>query len=650
MCGIAGIYNFDKRSVESYVIHRMNNVMVHRGPDGQGEHLEENIGLANRRLAIIDPTTAGNQPMATADGTLWITFNGEIFNFEKLKKDLIGRGYHFRSHTDTEVVLNGYREYGHMFVKKLIGQFAFCIWDRRQSRFILARDQLGVNPLYWTRIGNAFIFASELKAILASGLVKKEINPEALHHYLSIFSIPSPMTIIKGVNSLLPGRVMTVDKGGVRIEKYWELPVGLWQNKNISEGEEIEELKSQLVSAVSYAKVSDVPVGAYLSGGVDSSTVVALLSMSQTKPVRTYSLWSEGGEAYDERKYASLVAKRYGTVHTEFTVSQSDLISSLPEIIYYFDQPTGGSLETYFISRLAAKDVKVALSGLGGDELFAGYHSELYNTKSIGDIYNHIPPALRSLLFLLMKRIAFRSDWKKVLSVSQDFFNLPTLVRRSLYLYFAYQEEEKKNLYSKSYLSLQKGSYSTQSYFEGLYQKIKGWHPVDQLNYIDLKSYTRDDLLLGMNMMSMANSLEARVPLLDPRLVEFSARIHPSRKYRDGISKYILKKAVADWLPKEVVNHKKTGFAIPRVIYMKGILKPYIKSVLSPESLKNRGIFNDKYITEVVNKFYGSKQGKMLWSEHLRVWILFVFELWCRIYLDNTKIAKPAVTLDDLAI
>ncbi len=650
MCGIAGVFNFDGHKVDKKILHRMDSVLVHRGPDGHGEHLEENIGLANRRLAIIDPTIAGSQPMASKDGEFWITFNGEIFNFEELKKDLVGKGYEFISHTDTEVILNGYREYGLMFVKKLNGQFAFCIWDKRQSKFILVRDQLGVNPLYWTKVGKTFIFASELKSILASGLVKREISSESLHHYLSIFSIPSPMTIIEGVNSLLPGRVMTVDKRGVGIEKYWELPVGLWQNKTIPKEEEIEELKRKLVSAVAYAKVSDVPVGAYLSGGVDSSTVVALLSMSSGHPVRTYSLWSEGGSAYDERKYAGMVAKRYGTIHTEFTVSQNDLVESLPQIIYYFDQPTGGSLETYFISRLAAKDVKVALSGLGGDELFAGYHSELYNTKSIGDIYNHIPPAARSLLFLLMKRIAFRSDWKKVLSVSQDFFNLPTLVRRSLYLYFAYQEEEKKNIYSQDYLAKHYGNYSTQNYFDGLYQKIKSWHPVDQLNYIDLKSYTRDDLLLGMNMMSMANSLEARVPFLDPRLVEFSARIHPSRKFRDGISKYILKKAVADWLPKEVINHKKTGFAIPRVIYMKGKLKPYIKSVLSAESLKKRGIFNEKYISGVVNKFYESKPGKMLWSEHLRVWILFVFELWCRIYLDNAKIGRPDVTLEDLAI
>jgi len=634
MCGIAGIFNLNGERVDRELLHKMDEVLKHRGPDGHGEIIEENIGLANRRLAIIDPTAKGQQPMSSIDGNYWITFNGEIFNYLTLRDDLINKGFRFKSHSDTETILYGFIHYGKLFVKKLIGQFAFCIWDKKNKLFFLARDHLGVNPLFYITIENQFIFASEVKAILKSGMVKREIDREALHHYLSIFCIPSPLTIIKGVKSLLPGHIMTVSHQNIKIEKYWDIPVGLWRGKKVQPEQLQEQLEELLKSSVEYARVSDVPVGAFLSGGIDSSLVVALLAGNSNTHIKTFSLWAEG-EAFDERKYAREVAHMYATDHTEFTISEKEVVEELPKMVYYFDQPTGGSFETYFISKLASQEVKVALSGLGGDELFAGYHEIVHKTKQLASLYRIIPPSWRLSVTKFFAHVLPKEDLKKTVKVANYFLSLPDSIKQRLFLYFAFTEEEKKKIYAKDFLESAKPQ-GTNELFERLLDNVREQHDVDKLSYLDLKTYTRDDLLLGTNMMSMANSLEARVPLLDPRLVEFAATIPPDLKYRNGITKYILKKVAQNLLPKKVIEHKKTGFGFPRVKVMKGKLRLLIESTLSKESIKKRGIFSSSYVSKELEKFFQSNNQKMLWSEHLRVWLLFIFELWARQYLDRT--------------
>jgi asparagine synthase (glutamine-hydrolysing) len=647
MCGIAGIFHFKNKRVDETALDRMSLSISHRGPDGHGKVVERNIGLINRRLAIIDPTMAARQPMSTADGNLWITYNGEIFNYRQIRNDLIKKGYKFRSHSDTETILYGYKEYGSLILDKLIGQFAFCIWDRRNNRFFLARDQLGINPLYYAVVDNTFLFCSEVKGLLASGFIKKTINISALYHYLSMYTIPAPATIFENVKSLLPGHRMIVDENGIKLSSYWKIPIGLWKEKKVDKNILVDKLRETLISSIRHAKTADVPIGAFLSGGIDSSTMVALMAKAVDKPIKTFSLWAEGGEDYDERKYARAVAERYKTDHIEYEISEKEVIKELPKIVYNFDQPTGGSFENYFISKLAREKVKVALSGLGGDELFGGYHSIIYRTKVLSNIYRFFPDKLLRVILAFTKMSPFDRDLKKTIAVADKFLRIPGSLGKRLLLYFAFEEEEKKNLFHKSFLPTIK-DLDTTLIFERFFGEVKNYSDIDQLEYIDLMTYTRDDLLLGTNMMSMANSLEVRVPFLDTKLVRLAAEIPPWWKYKNGITKYLLKEVVKEWLPDAVINHKKTGFGLPRARYMRSKLKPYIISVLSRESIERRGLFDYPQVQNAVNQFYNAPSEKMLWVEHLRVWILFVFELWCRIYLDRNKIEVPDVSLSDL--
>lgn len=647
MCGIAGMFRFDNKQADNRVLRRMNDVMIHRGPDDSGIFCFNNIGLANRRLAIIDITSNGHQPMRTEDGLFWITFNGEIFNYKEIKRDLVKHRIRFETDSDTEVILKGYRFYGNNIVKKLRGQFAFCIWDKRNNSFILARDQMGINPLYYADLSNIFLFASEVKAIIASGIVKKQIDPEAIHHYLSFFMIPAPLSIIKGVKSLLPGQIMTVDKDGINVQQYWSLEkiVKDGQISNLKEAK--NRLKEQLLRSVHEAQVSDVQVGAFLSGGIDSSAIVSLMAQKSKIPVKTFSLWAEEGSYYDERYYARLIAKKFNTDHTEFTISEKNVIDELPQIVYYFDQPTGGSFENYFVSKIASEKVKVVLSGLGGDELFAGYHNIVYKTKLLSAVYSKLPQVIRKTIIRLIDQMPFPPKIKKTINVSDRFLSLSSSLDRRLFTYLAYKEDEKKYLYSKNFLPLV-DSFNTDDLIDNYLEKVKDRNVIDQLSFIDLNTYTRDDLLLGTNMMGMAHSVETRVPFFDPRLVKFSFNLHPNMKYRHGISKFILKDVVKDWLPQEIIEHRKTGFGTPREKFMRNGLKPYILKLLNAENVKKRAIFDPIYVKEILDRFYTDRSGKMLWNEHLRVWTLFILELWCRIYIDQDKIALPNMTLSDM--
>jgi asparagine synthase (glutamine-hydrolysing) len=647
MCGITGVFHTNNKAVEQKLLHRMDSSLVHRGPDGHGEFIYRNMGIANRRLAIIDPTPEGNQPLGTSDHKMWITFNGEIFNYKEIRRYLIQRGYKFKTGTDTEVVLYGYKHFGDEIAKKLIGQFSFCISDLDKKEMFLARDQIGVNPLYYSWVDGTFLFASEVKAILASHLVKKELDPLAVSHYVSMFVVPAPLTVLKHVHSLLPGHFMRVGKNGLQIKQFYDVPIGHWRNERVPRNELESLLREEIIASVKRSMVSDVPVGLFLSGGVDSSTVFALMSRYSKNPVNTYSLWGEGGDAYDERKYISMMTGKYKSKHTSFTVTQEEVVKSLPQIVYYFDQPTGGSMEVFFISKKAVRDVKVVLSGLGGDELFGGYHSYIHKTQTAGSLYRKLPRFFSLPMLNAIKRLPVSDDLKATIKKGEKFLNLPTVLKQRLFLYFAYQDEEKKRLFNSEFI---RGAlrYTTEGYFENISEDVKLHHPIDQLEYLDLKTYTRDDLLMGMNMMSMASSLEARVPLLDPKLIALAAKIPPDLKYKNGISKYILKNVVSEWVPRDILTHKKTGFGLPRIKYMTGMLKPHIMSVLSRQSVEKRGIFNPDFVQTSLNSFYETNQNRMLWSEHLRVWLLFVLELWCRIYIDGTVIEPPSASLTDL--
>lgn len=649
MCGIAGIYRLDHRTVDKKILKRMNRVLHHRGPDNAGEIIVRNIGLANSRLAVIDPTTAGNQPMGTGDGKFWITYNGEIFNYREIRDDLIKKGIKFVTKSDTEVILLGYRYYGINIIKLLKGQFAFCIYDLEKDTFILARDQIGINPLFYSLQDKLFLFASEVKSILASHLVRKDLDKQAIHHYLSMFTIPAPFTIFSQIKSLLPGHYLVLDKNGLKIFKYYELPLhNKGEYSHMNETETIKALQTSLIQSVQKAKIADVPVGVFLSGGIDSSTIVALMSRETSKRLKTFSLWTKGDPYFDERKYAKIVAEQFQTDHTEVSITDAEMLSEFPKYLYYIDQPAGGALETYFISKTAGKSVKVALSGLGGDELFSGYHSEIYRSHFPSLFYRIVPEVFKKETMKLIAKSGLSPNLKKTILTADKVLNLPSAVKKYLYLYFAYLDEEKNGLYNPDYLSGSKLT-GTENYFQGLIRKYPDLTDIEKLAYLDLSTYTRDDLLLSTNMASMANSLEVRVPFLYPDLIEFAFKIRPEYKYHHSISKYILKKAVSPWLPKEVLNHKKTGFAIPRAKYMHGVLKKPILQVLSSRSIARRGIFDPVCVSRVVSAFYYDTAGKALWKEHLRVWSLFIFEMWCRLYLDRSEVNVPQMTLAELS-
>ncbi|OGG12840.1 asparagine synthase (glutamine-hydrolyzing) [Candidatus Gottesmanbacteria bacterium RIFCSPHIGHO2_02_FULL_39_11] len=647
MCGIGGMYRFDGKKPDSSVLQKMSASIAHRGPDGSGIDIESNVGLIHRRLAIIDPSPRGRQPMSTKNGNFRITFNGEIFNYKKIRRKLENSGYHFRTHTDTETLLYGYEFWGENIVHELSGQFAFCIWDVKKSKLFLARDHTGIIPLYYLFNKNVFLFSSEVKGLLASGLMDREINPESIHHYLSMFTIPSPLTIFKNAHSLLSGHTLSVDDKGIRTKKYWEIPIGTWSQNTIRIPEAKEKLSKILTKSVIEATVSDVPIGAFLSGGIDSSTIVGIMATHTKSKIKTYSLWAEGGDAYDERKYAKLIAEKYDTDHTEFTVSEDEIIAELPNVIYYLDQPNGGSLETYFISKLTAQSVKVALSGLGGDELFAGYHKDLHSIKELSAIYRSVPYPLRNMFLRLFRSLPVSLDLKKTASVADRLLGLSSIAQKYMFLYFAYQEYEKKALYSREFRD-KIGNANTENYFGSFFNQVSQMSDIDQLYYVDLQTYTRDDLLENMNMMSMAHALETRVPFLNPDLIQFAASVPPAWKLGGNVTKKILKDVARKWIPDEIIFHKKTGFALPRVQYMNGKLKKHICSVLSKESVSKRGFFNPKYISEELNRFYHPQSSKMLWSEHLRVWILFIFELWCRINLDRRNFIISSTKLSEL--
>lgn len=633
MCGIAGIFNLNRETVVQKELHQMDYALRHRGPDGHGEMIDHFIGLANRRLAIIDPTSAGNQPLASSDKNYWITFNGEIFNFREIRKKLIKEGFKFRTGTDTEVVLNAYIFYGERCASKFIGQFAFAIWDKKKEQLYLCRDHLGVNPLFYAKSGKTFLFASEVKAIMASGKISKELNRESIYHYLSVFSIPQPQTVFAAVKSIMPGTFMTVNRQGSKTKTYYRLP-DVVSNNTVSFEDACSRLEQLLNSSVKSAMVADVSVGAFLSGGIDSSSVVALMSRNTKKRIKTYSLWAEGfGEAFDERNYAKIVSDKYNTSHTEYTLTENSLIREFPEYISYLDQPNGESLESYFLSKVIGSDVKVALSGIGGDELFAGYHGIIYQTKLISNIYQSLPSAFKNIFLSLVKKSRFPENVKKTVSVSAKFLDIRDPVQKRLFLYFVYNDAEKSQLLSRDFIT--NNNWNTSALFMDILRKARNLPSIiDKLSYLDLSSYTRDNLLLNTNISGMAHSLEIRVPLLDRRLVDFSFSIPPEYKLKNGVSKYILRKVMKELLPPEILSHKKQGFGLPRIKYMRNKLKPLILESLSPESVKKRGIFNPLEVKSHVTNFYRADNNKMLWTEHLRVWTLFIFEMWARRFLD----------------
>lgn len=627
MCGIAGYVNAADRPAEERIVDAMCQTILHRGPNDQGLLVDGQVGIGMRRLSIIALST-GHQPISNEVGTIWIVFNGEIYNYQELAKDLAKRGHTFKTTSDTEVIVHLYEEYGEACVNHLRGMFAFAIWDRTRDRLFIARDRLGVKPLYyWWRDG-CLVFGSELKAVLVHPDVVPKLNAEGLLYYLRYFYIPDPLTIFQDIHKLPPGHTLSLADGRLSVNSYWDgcLP-GKENDKSISESEAIERIEHHLKEATRVRLISEVPLGAFLSGGIDSSLTVALMAREMNRPVSTFAIGFQQ-ESYNELPYARQVAQHLGTDHHEFIVGPEscDLI---PRLVSHFDEPFGDSsaIPTYHVSRMAAEHVTVVLSGDGGDELFAGYdryqmdltrhHRQLPGLVRglLGSISGLLPDGATGKNFLRSMSLSGAARYLDSISY------LPPVALGRL-LAPEYQVELQR-IDSASPIFMQ--------YFD----RVRSVDWLAQLQYVDTKTYLAGDVLTKVDRMSMAHSLEVRSPLLDHMLTE-EVTAYPSHfKMRGGSSKYLLKKLARKYLPAEIVDRRKQGFGVPLEYWFTGEFNDYIRDTLLSSSARARPYFNAG-VTESIVKRHAAGEKPL----SAVIWNLLVLETWFQMYLDRSPVVQ----------
>lgn len=617
MCGIAGIFSTGARGVHPSEIQAMCNAMLHRGPDDAGYYLHERAGLGMRRLSIIDLKT-GHQPVQNEDGSLRVVLNGEIYNYRELRDDLEHRGHRFYTATDTETLVHLYEEFGEACVTRLRGMFAFAIWDERKMSMFLARDRLGIKPLYYTEAGDRLLFASELKALLQLPDVRRELNWSSVNHLFTSLSTPGSESIIAGVHKLPPGHTLSLDLDGRRrLARYWDVQF----EPDYTHGEEYfaERLRELMEESVELHLVSDVPLGAFLSGGLDSSSVVAFMAHRSERPVKTFSIGFDEPR-YDETAAARRVAQQFGTEHTEL-ILKPRVDEIIEDIVWHLDEPFGDSsaIPTYMVSKLAAEEVKVVLSGDGGDELFAGY--DKYRVESRERLYEYAPAPLRHVLGLIGSALPEGAKGRNflrhlALSGPARYLDASTL----------YKPDQKRRLFKPDPAMLMAAHDPWNDARTFLENTGADWLSAAQ--HWDLKSYLPLDILTKVDRMSMAHSLEARVPLLDHVLVEFAATIPPEYRLRNGESKSIFKRAMRGILPDEIIDKPKQGFAVPLGSWFRGQLSGFIRDLLLSETCRKRGVFDCRYVEQLLGMH---ERGRDL---GLQLWTLISFELWCRTFLD----------------
>jgi asparagine synthase (glutamine-hydrolysing) len=624
MCGIAGRFNYDPiRPVDRNVLEAMTDAIAHRGPDAAGYHVAPGIGLGHRRLSIIDLST-GDQPLSNEDGTIWTIFNGEIYNFAEVRADLVSRGHRFRTNTDTEIIVHAYEEWGERSVERFRGMFAFAIWDSRARRLVLVRDRLGVKPLYYAEVpGQGVVFGSELKALVEDPDVPRDWRPEAIDAYLTLLYIPAPMTVYRGIHKLPPAHVLVAEKGALRTFRYWDLTFD-GRGDEAREDEYLERLDALLRESVALRQISDVPLGAFLSGGIDSTTVVSYMVETSPRPPVTISVGFDHGE-YDELAHARTVADHLGCEFHERTVTP-DVAALLPKLAWHFDEPFADSsaVPTYYVSRAARELVTVALSGDGGDELWAGYSRHRVERweqrlrtalgpahRAAGWIAHALPLGVKGARAL--QHLAYRPEHAYALK----------------HAYGMFEPDAKSRLYSKDFAAATAAA-DPFAFLHDIYRRSASADPLDRALYTDVHTYLVDDILTKVDRMSMAVSLEAREPLLDHKLLEFAASVPSSLKLRNGRSKYLLRKAIGRRVPAEIVERRKQGFEAPIGEWLRGPLAPLADSLLADGRLRARGVFEDAEV-------------RRLWTEHRtgradhrhRLWQLIMLELWFRQFVDR---------------
>lgn len=634
MCGICGIYNVcQDKPVPKDILTRMRDALVHRGPDDAGDFIENNVGLAMRRLNIIDLDT-GHQPIHNEDKTIWIVFNGEIYNFPELREGLVKRGHSLYTKSDTEIIIHLYEEEGKSCVNKLNGMFAFAIWDSNKKRIFLARDKMGQKPLFYKFENGQLIFASEIKSILKYSSTSREIDFEALNEYLTFEYIPAPKTIFKGINKLPASHIMTIDNEKLSIERYWNIcPEKL---NNIDEVDTGERLLDLLNLSIKRHMLSDVPLGVFLSGGIDSSCIASLASRLTNRNLKTFSI-SFDDASFDESNYSSFMADYIGSEHYEMKFKEKDCMDLVPYIYDIVDEPFADAsvLPTYILSKFAKKYITVALGGDGGDELFAGYPTHIAHSFS-DNFYLKLPGFFRKLILepignkLPTSLDNFSFDFKVKKFISG--INFSPEIRHQIWM-GAFSLAQKKNILLGEIKSRLKPGNGLDPILRNS-EELKSCSFLsiqEKMLFLDMRLYLQDDILTKIDRCSMVNSLEVRSPYLDSDLVDFVNGLNFSLKLNRFQTKFIFKKLLFSKriIPKEIVKRPKKGFGIPVAKWINKGLKEIIADHLSEESIKKEKIFNHLYINQILKEHFEHKK-----DNRKLIWCLFMFELWRRKYLN----------------
>jgi len=641
MCGIAGLWS--PAPVDRALVRAMTAALAHRGPDGEGHEFDDEVGLGHRRLSIIDLAT-GRQPMTSEDGTLSIVFNGEIYNFRALRRELEARGHRFRTRSDTEVILHLYQDLGPDLVTRLRGMFAFAIRDRRRRRLFLARDHIGQKPLFYSTAGGRFAFASEIKALLQPGLVAPALDLPGLSHLMAVRFVPGTGTLFRDVEKLPAGHWMMVEDGRCRLQRYWE---PRYEPKlAASEDEIVERLRAQLGETVRTLLVSDVPVGAFLSGGIDSSTVASLMAAAAPARVHAFSIGVAEAD-FNELPYARLVAQRHGIALHEEIVSP-DVVALLPALVLHMDEPVDPfGFGVYLAARLAARHVKVVMGGDGGDELFAGY--DRYAGHGLVDLYALLPPGLRRGLMAGARRLVPESYSYNSLALKLRWLDQVSRTaggaRYAASLAFLrFMPDAKARLFTPSALRALDGALDSTAAVLGHFDGGRAADALDRMLYTDLVTRMPDNLLLTVDHMTMAHGLEDRSPLLDHELAEFAAAVPARMKLPGRRLKHLLRRAAADLLPAPLLTRRKQGFSFPLAYWIRGPLGPLLERVFATSRLVDAGYFRRPYMLELLAEHRAGRA-----DHNYRLWFLLNLELWWRLYLDGTPLDALAAAVREAA-
>ena len=637
MCGICGKFCFDREaSVSEVLVKNMADAIAHRGPDDQGFYISGQIGLGFRRLSIID-VSGGHQPLSNEDGKIWVVFNGEIYNYQTIRRELVAKGHIFKTRSDTEVIVHLYEEYGTDCVRQLRGMFAFAVWDARERALFLARDRVGIKPLYYFANKTFLVFGSEIKAILADPAIPREVDPGLIDRFLTYYYMPGKETLLQNVFKLEPGHTLLAKDGTFEIRRYWDLKFSETDNQQSAKSFE-EQLLELLEETVQLHMISDVPVGFLLSGGLDSTAMLSLAAQKTDHAISTFTVGFSSDGVVDERPFARLAAEHYGSKHYELSISAAEFAEFLPSYVWHMEEPVcePPAIALYYISKLASQHVKVLVSGEGGDEAFAGYENYrnifwFENMKAgLGPLQRPMALGLTLLGRMLDSRVLTKYGARMGIPFEEYYLSRTSSP-------FEFFPRERLNLYSRAmaeHIDAGRSVSVTRRYLS----RAKNYSLLNKMLYVDTNTWLPDDLLIKADRMTMAKSVELRVPLLDHKVLEFAAALPRNQKIRRLMMKYVAKKALRRHVPEAILRRRKAGFPVPYSLWLRTSLRDWVSDILLDRRSLSRGYFQKPMVEELIklspNRADYSKE----------VFSLVVLELWHRAFADRESITSPAET------